>query len=186
MRAGRFAKGKKNITILPWTTWDKSILEGYNIPALIEMVGLRDKVMNPKQYAGNLSDAGMAALYRAMDVCVLTTVGEGAGLPPIRARACGTPALVSANTSNVEFCGHRLEELPCYPDEGFSANEKVNPWGLMRFRTDIDVLVKRLDRFFYDRGLCKRVGEAGLAHVKQFETERCVPLWDEELRRCGF
>src|ERR1017187_4553225 len=74
---GEFARGKKDVTILPWTTWDKDILHGWKIRDLIHRAGLDAKVMNPGRFVGQLSEEGMAALYNAMDVCVLTTIGEG-------------------------------------------------------------------------------------------------------------
>ena len=43
-----------------------------------------------------MSDRQLADLYRALDVLVLPTLGEGYGVPIIEAMACGTPAVTSS------------------------------------------------------------------------------------------
>jgi len=54
---------------------------------------------------GFVSDATLAALYRAATCVVLASVEEGFGLPAVEAMASGTP-LVAANTPALrELCG---------------------------------------------------------------------------------
>lgn len=55
--------------------------------------------------AGSLSDADLAALYRAADVVVTPSLYEGFGLPALEAMAVGTPVVVTACGSLPEVVG---------------------------------------------------------------------------------
>ena len=47
------------------------------------------------RFLGHVSDDELAWLYRTADLFVFLSLDEGFGLPPIEARACGTPVLAS-------------------------------------------------------------------------------------------
>lgn len=47
------------------------------------------------RFLGHVSDDELAWLYREADLFVFLSLDEGFGLPPIEARACGTPVLAS-------------------------------------------------------------------------------------------
>lgn len=53
----------------------------------------------------------MRALYAAMDVHLLVTMGEGFGVPLIEAQACGTPVITGDWTANRDLCfsGRKVE-----------------------------------------------------------------------------
>lgn len=55
----------------------------------------------------NWPDERMADFYRSIDLFVLPTRGEGLGLPPLEAAACGTPALVTRATGPVDYIDDR-------------------------------------------------------------------------------
>ena len=46
----------------------------------------------------------MASIYSAFDLFCLPTRGEGFGMPVIEAQMCGTPVVVTDNTSGPELC----------------------------------------------------------------------------------
>lgn len=169
---GRARKYIPNLLVLPWTTWDQQIYGGFDITDLVVRYGLEKCTMNPKSVVGKFSDEQMADLYRAMDVNVLTTIGEGAGLPPLRARACGTPSLVSANTSNVEFAGHKYELLPCHP--GYNDNNVA----LVRFSTDIEITASKIVELYHNENLRSEIGEAGIATMSEYALEKTCAAWD--------
>jgi glycosyltransferase involved in cell wall biosynthesis len=54
-------------------------------------------------YLGQYSPDQLATMYSAFDVFCLPTHGEGFGMPAIEAQACGTPVVVSDNTSGREL-----------------------------------------------------------------------------------
>jgi glycosyltransferase involved in cell wall biosynthesis len=54
-------------------------------------------------YLGQYSPDQLATMYSAFDVFCLPTHGEGFGMPVVEAQACGTPVVVSDNTSGREL-----------------------------------------------------------------------------------
>lgn len=173
--AGAFAREHDDVLLLPWTTWNMQIHGGFDIEDLVFRNGVDQQTINPKETIGQLTDSQMADLYRAMDVCVLTTVGEGAGLPPIRARACGTPALVSDNTSNTEFSADPFELLPSH------ISHLDNGSNIARFSTDTKVLYEKLNALYNDRGLLDSLGLHCAGAMRQYETTTVLPMWDQLL-----
>lgn len=174
--AAVMARRHEDVLVLPWTTWNMQIAGGADIQDFIYREGIINQVINPDKRVGAMTDLGMAELYRAMDVCVLTTVGEGCGLPPLRARACGTPALVSDNTSNTEFAADPFELIPSYP------TSFDNGSNLQRYSTDLDILVERLEALYQDSAKRDRIGAAGAKAMLQYEQSQTLPLWDRILQ----
>jgi glycosyltransferase involved in cell wall biosynthesis len=174
--ASRLAKAHSDVLIIPWTTWNAKILGGAEIGPLIARSGVGEQVVNPGAAVGSLPDVDMGNFYRAIDLLCLVTIGEGAGLPPIRARACGTPALVSDNTSNTEFAADPRELIPC--------NGKMyDPIGsnLERYLTDPDALYERMEEFYASKDLRLEVGNKGAVAMQQYEVKNVMKLWDELL-----
>lgn len=67
-----------------------------------------DRVSWAPQYpylAGLIGPDHMATLYRAADVLLAPSKGEGFGIPVIEAQACGTPVIVSDFTAQPELVG---------------------------------------------------------------------------------
>jgi glycosyltransferase involved in cell wall biosynthesis len=170
--AAELAHEHSDVMVLPFTTWDIQIAGGFDIADLIYRRDVQSQVINPGNMVGQLSAAGMAELYRAVDVLVLTTVGEGAGLPPLRARACGTPALVSDNTSNTEFAGHPYELVKS------TITHLDNGSNIARYGTDVQALARKLKRLYRDRPFREEIAAAGIEAMKQYEADRVNPTWD--------
>lgn len=81
--------------------------EGINYARIAHELGVMDYVAwaNPAQFwFGSYTPEELAAVYSAFDVFCLPTRGEGFGMPVIEAQACGTPVIVSDNTSGPELC----------------------------------------------------------------------------------
>lgn len=171
-----FAKKHPDVAVLPFTTWGTKIAGGAEIPDLIWRSGIETQVINPDAMVGTLNDEGMAALYQASDVLVLCTIGEGAGLPPIRARACQVPTLVTSHTSNTEFCGSDFEAVPI-------SGKFYDPFGsnLERYTTDTAEMRKRLEKYYTDPAFAAKIAKAGLRSVKQYEIANVMPQWDSIL-----
>lgn len=177
--AARLAHKYDDVMLVPWTTWDIQIAGGFDIRDLAYRENVIKQTIDPSNHVGQLRDAQMADLYRALDVCVLTTVGEGAGLPPIRARACGTPALVSDNTACREFAADPFELIPSNP------THLDNGSNIQRFTTNVDVLFERLEHLYQNRKFARKLGEKGARAMLQYSSDNVMPVWDALLERVG-
>lgn len=176
--ASRVCKRHSDALILPWTTWDMQICGGFDIADLIYRYDVPAQTINPGNVVGRLQHAHMAHLYRSLDVTVLTTVGEGAGLPPIRSRACGTPALVSANTSNIEFTVDHFEQVP------LAGRHLDNGSNLERYSTNVDALEERLEYLYKHRSFRDDLGAKGAEFTNaHFSNEAINPMWDAILEK---
>jgi len=88
---------------------DAGLKGGDTIPfARIAMsLGIGDAVAWPDQmsyYLNLIDEDWLRAIYNGMDVFCLPTRGEGFGIPTIDAQACGTPVIVTNNTTGPELC----------------------------------------------------------------------------------
>ena len=91
---------------------------GWDLPVLVEQLGLRDNVMFSDSSANplhGLSTEQMAALYQLSDVHILATGGEGFGIPTAEAMACGLPCILPDNSTGPELIGdnERGFLVPC-------------------------------------------------------------------------
>ncbi len=59
----------------------------------------------------------MTNFYSALDVFLLTSMGEGFGIPIIEAQACGCPVIVGDWTAMSELCfsGHKIDVSDAFP-----------------------------------------------------------------------
>lgn len=82
---------------------------GVNLLELAEFVGIpEDRIMwvDPYLYmTGQLGTDAMTTMYRASDVLLAPSKGEGFGIPVVEAQACGTPVIVSNFTAQPELVG---------------------------------------------------------------------------------
>jgi len=81
---------------------------GYNLPEIWRNLGIADriKVTHPDFYeAIGFSEAEMADLYRSADWVILTSMGEGFGLPLAESLNCGVPLIYSNHSSLPEVVG---------------------------------------------------------------------------------
>lgn len=178
--AAPFLKNHPDAMILPWTTWDYQMHGGSLVSDLIWRYDVMEQTLNPGNITGHFRDEHMADLYRSMDVCVLLTVGEGAGLPPLRARACGTPVLVSNNTSNIEFSTDDFELVP----DAFSYFDAMGS-NFERYFPDVPTFTRKLEELYADPSLRERLSLKGIAGMQQYENDRLLPYWDDLLERAA-
>lgn len=69
--------------------------------AIVRSGGLEKHV----QFAGYVSQAKLATLYKAATMLLYPSLEEGFGIPPLEAMACGTPVIASNAGALPETCG---------------------------------------------------------------------------------
>lgn len=97
--------------------------QGVDVNAIIKSLGLTRSVLLCDQFQLQLGyPAGyMANLYRAFDVLLNPSRGEGFGIPILESLACGTPVIATdttAMTELVEDCGWLVEGEPFWSAQG--------------------------------------------------------------------
>ena len=99
-----FAAGKDDVYIYLHT--EAKCPAGIDLPALVEAVGLKDRVRFPDQYAYRMGvfDADqLAKMYTRADVLLAVSLGEGFGIPTVEAQACGTRVIGSNAAATPEL-----------------------------------------------------------------------------------
>lgn len=98
-----FAKDNPDAVLLLHTDPEDNA-QVFPIGSLIQRYGLQNRVLftDMKYYKGwNYKD--MHKVYNLMDVFLLTTSGEGFGIPTIEAQACGVPVAITDYTTSREL-----------------------------------------------------------------------------------
>lgn len=88
---------------------------GLNIQTLLDALDMPDCVMNVDQDAyrsGAITDQYMADMYRASDVLLAASCGEGFGLPIAEAQACGTTVVTTDFSSMSELTVNGIATEP--------------------------------------------------------------------------
>lgn len=87
---------------------DSMGMGGWNLPMMIKQMGLEGNVAftdpgtNPLY---GLTELELATTYSLCDVHVLSTAGEGFGIPSAEAMACGNPIILPNNSTGPELVG---------------------------------------------------------------------------------
>lgn len=90
---------------------------GVNLPELAKAVGIPENKLvfaDPYAIRNGMPIEVMPCLYSAADVLLAVSMGEGFGIPVIEAQACGTRAITSNQTAQVELnaCGWFVDCQP--------------------------------------------------------------------------
>ncbi len=82
--------------------------QSFNIPEYCNLLGLKmgKDILLPDPYMKQIGmdEQWMSTMYSALDVHLLTSMGEGFGIPILEAQACGCPVIVGDWTSMGELC----------------------------------------------------------------------------------
>jgi len=124
-----------------------------------------DRVLstNPAVYRRGFSSRQLAALYSSFDVLLAPSAGEGFGRPVIEAQACGTPVIVSRNTSQPELVANGQ-----IVDGELQWDVEQNAW---LFRPYVEAVVNALR---HARILGSKNRASGREHAERYDVERVV------------
>lgn len=159
----------------------ESGIYSYDVMADLRRLGIDLKVRFTPKF--NLETGGiplpkLAAYYRAADVHLLTSTGEGFGLPTLQAAAVGAVPMACAYSASLELTHGHGESIP------------VSEWipteiGIRRALIDVDEAVERLKMFYEDRALLRSRSTQSRRFAQSYSWNDILPQWDDLVRRVG-
>jgi glycosyltransferase involved in cell wall biosynthesis len=96
-------------------TEPQGLSEGVNLPRLMQATGVdsqRVRYPNPIQFRNGIPQDAIASLFSAADCHLLTSMGEGFGIPVAEAAACGTLSVVSDFSAQPELLTVHGKKVP--------------------------------------------------------------------------
>ena len=174
----------------------------FDLRTLISRYSLQNRVIftGMNFYDGFPLD-NMPDVYNAMDVFLLTTSGEGFGVPIIEAMACGVPVVATDYTTTPELvlqdgkAGEGVnivgtEEVDMFDTDSHkydilkSNGTITGSWTVERGMMDIHDCADKLSRIYADEKLQKLYSRNGRAKaVKYYEWEAVMPKWEKLLQK---
>ena len=177
-----FAAGKEDVLLHlhcdPEDPAARSPEYHYDLLSDIAFLGLSDKVRITRgmSIAKGVSLEALAGIYQASDVHLLTSWGEGFGLPTLQAAAAGVVPMGSDYTATRELAlghGEVLRVKDFIPDE----------FGILRALIDVNDTCEKLERLYQDRELLAAKSEAAVRFALPYDWANVAAQWDEMLRR---
>lgn len=135
----------------------EQLLRYYGVPANRLIVSSR----RPRLGVG-VSERALAMIYRAFDVQLTTTQGEGFGLTTAEGMACGIPQIVPDWSALGDWCEDAVLKIPCTSTAATPDN--VNIIGGV---PDRDATIAALDRLYRDPDARADLSARGLALVQR-------------------
>jgi len=150
---------------------------GLNLPELMKLLDMpKGAIMFCDPYWNTLGfpEWYMADIYRAADVLVNPSMGEGFGLPILEAQACGCPVIVGNWTSMPEllFAGWPVGGQPFYTP--------VGSWQFVPYINDIQAALEEAWKARGVKALRKKARKGALPYdADRVAQEHWKPVLDE-------
>lgn len=176
----KFAKGRDDIIFLLHTD-PTDVAAVFNISALITKLGIENKV----RFTGMTFHKGftykqMNEVYNVMDVHILSTSGEGFGVPLIEAAACGIPGIVTDYTTTKELlidggvCGLAVP----------IAMEMTGNWNVERGMMDINKGAEALEMMYDNPSMRAEMGKIGREKIlREYSWDVVNKQWNDLMER---
>ena len=155
--------------------------QGVDVHAIIESLGLKRAVVLCDQYQLQLGYPAsyMAQLYRAFDVLLNPSRGEGFGIPILESLACGTPVIATDTTAMaelVEGAGWLVGGEPFWSSQG--------AWQLIPGVAGIaNALFEACDMKTASPAAWDKLKQSCADVAQDYDFARVVaPMWDAYLR----
>jgi glycosyltransferase involved in cell wall biosynthesis len=150
----------------------------YDLQSDIAFLNLTEKVSLTKGMSSSkgISLEQLAHIYQAADVHLLSSWGEGFGLPTLQAAASGVVPLALDYTASQELVmghGEAIRARQCLLDR----------FGLRRGLIDIDETVSKLEMLYHDRQLLASKAQMAREFALPYDWEHLLPQWEELLQR---
>jgi glycosyl transferase family 1 len=118
----------------------------------------------------------IARLYQAADVHLLTSFGEGFGLPTLQAASTGVVPIAPANSASTELVGRHGFAISC-------DSSSIDEFGLVRHFIDREKAVSVLHQLSDDPGLLHARSTAARRFAIAYDWDRVVHRWDSLFRQ---
>jgi glycosyltransferase involved in cell wall biosynthesis len=154
----------------------------YDVRADVRHLGLEQHVrfspgFTMRQGEGLALEA-LAAYYRAADVHLSASSGEGFGLPTLQAAAAGAVPMAGAYSASLELVEGHGEPIAI-------ADWSETEFGIRRALIDVDDAAERLARLHADRELLRERSARSLEFARTYDWAHVVAMWDALLRSIG-
>lgn len=179
----KFAEGKDDVFLIAKcdprdiTMWNHEKKEGVDLEAVAKNLGITDKVKFDNFF---FDDSYMAqAFHHPADVFLTTTSGEGFGLTPAGAMACGVPVIYPKTPVLPEVVGDAGIEFPI---SGRTYFEPMHVWHNI---PDIDAAAEKLEWAYSDwknngSKELQKISEKALKVAKEKYSPKAVyDQWNE-------
>jgi glycosyltransferase involved in cell wall biosynthesis len=118
----------------------------------------------------------LAAYYRAADVHLLASCGEGFGLPTLQAAASGAVPIAGAYSASRELVEGHGEAIAV-------ADWAQTRFGIGRALIDVDAAAIALTRLYGDRQLLRQRSAQAVEFASAYSWHRVLDMWEDLLRR---
>lgn len=181
----KFAKDKDDVFLLAkcnprdMVMYNEAEKKGVDLEAIAIDLGIKDKVFFDDFF---FSAPAMAqCFFHAADVFLTTTSGEGFGLTPVEAMACGVPVICPSTPVLPEVLGEGAIFCKIARQEWYS------PMNVMHNIVDVDDVASKLEWAYQDwktGGVeLAKIGGKGLNIVKdKFSPKKVYDQWDAVFR----
>jgi len=162
----KFSKDKPNAVLFLHTD-PRDVAAPFDLIQLINRYKLQNRVVfSGMSFFNGFNYKQMNEVYNVMDCFLLTTSGEGFGIPTIEAAACGIPSIVTDYTTTKELL---MEDGQCGLPVKLSSS-LTGSWNVERGIMDDDHCVECLNKLYNDRELGKKLGQTGIEKVNKLYT----------------
>jgi glycosyltransferase involved in cell wall biosynthesis len=203
----QFAKDRNDVILFLHTDAEDSAAV-FNIQQLIQRYNLENRVLfTGMKFYNSFTYKQLNEIYNLMDVFLLTTSGEGFGIPIIEAMACGVPPIVTDYTTTPELlklngiCGRPIKLVNCEDIDMYNLMFEKNlnmkeidnlqirgtitgNWNVERAICDINDAAKGIEEYYLNKDLIKEHSKVGIEKVKKYYSwDIVIPQWDELLTK---
>lgn len=193
-----YAPKNPNAILLMHTDPDDAA-QVFHLPSLINRYGLANRVLfTGMRYYKGFNYSQMNDIYNLMDVFLLTTSGEGFGIPIIEAMAAEIPVIATDYTTSRELvkdnkAGFVIDLVGDTEDENIQVHTSelldgtiTGSWNVERGMCSIKDAAKKLEMLGNNPDLRKELGRNGrLAVLKDYDWRICGKQWIELVTKLG-
>lgn len=174
-----FRSGKDDVALLLNTNRaarEDTDVYSYDIEADIRATGLATvALLGPESGAEALPMSEVAAMHAAADVHLLTSWGEGFGLPTLQAAASGVASVGGDHSATSELLRGRGIAVR-------GGGTALDEFGLVRTFIDRREAAAALEQLYRDGAYRERLGRAGRQFAETLTWDAVTTRWERHLR----